>query len=66
MKQLTNKPFPDEFKDSYDKTFSDEPPLFTVVGDLSLTLKYRESALCFTKNRIYAFDGEYGGLCPCN
>ncbi len=61
MKQLTNKPFPDEFKDSYDKTFSDEPPLFTVVGDLSLTLKYRESALCFTKNRIYAFDGEYGG-----
>ena len=60
MKQLTNKPFPSEFKDSYDGIFADEQPLFIVVGDLSLSLKYHDSALCFTKERIYAFDTDYG------
>lgn len=60
MKQLINKPFPAEFNSAYKEIFADEPPLFTVVGDLSLDLKYHESVLCFTKNRIYAFEAEYG------
>lgn len=62
MKQLINKTFPKKFKPAYDKLFADEPPLFTIVGDLKLNLGYGESVLCFTKSGIYAFDDEYGDL----
>ena len=60
MQTLTNKPFPDEFRQSYDKLFSQTAPLFTVVGDLSLKLSYKTNALCFTKERVYAFNTENG------
>lgn len=59
MKELINGKFPKCFQAEYDRLFSDEKPLFTVVGDLALKGKYSESAVCVFKDRIYAFDKSF-------
>ena len=56
MKIFSNKPFPERFQKQYDGVFRGEAPLFMVIGDLSLTQTYGESALCFTHEAVYAFD----------
>ena len=56
MKIDTNKPFPERFQTQYDALFKDDPPLFMVIGDLTLDKRYGESALCFTPDAVYAFD----------
>lgn len=60
MKPLSNNPLPEEFKESYEKLFSQTPPLFSVVGDLSLKKQYQESLICFTQDRLYSFNSENG------
>lgn len=56
MKILTNKAFPQKYQKQYDELFQDEKPLFIITGDMTFDRKYGESALCFTKTRIIAFD----------
>lgn len=58
---LCNKHFPDSFKDGFEKLFSENPPLFCVVGDLDLRSKYGESLLCFTEKGVWAFNSNTGG-----
>lgn len=56
MKDITNKPVPQQFAEQYEKLKNNEEVLFTVVGDLDLKAKYAESMLVFTKNGLFAFD----------
>lgn len=59
MKTLANKPFPEKYRSLYDSFFADEQPLFIITGDLTFRRTYGESALCFTKTDIYAFDDSF-------
>ena len=59
MKELISGIFPKCFQTEYDRLFSEEKPLFTVVGDLALKGKYSESAVCVFADRIYAFDKSF-------
>lgn len=61
MKILTNKPFPEKFQDKYDEIFRDEKPVFMIAGDMTFEKTYGDSALCFTKTAIYAFDESFDG-----
>lgn len=62
MKILANKPFPEKFQQKYNEIFKDEEPMFIITGDLTKNRTYGESALCFTKAKVLAFDDsfEYG------
>ncbi|MCQ2462840.1 MAG: ABC transporter ATP-binding protein/permease [Clostridia bacterium] len=62
MRELINGPFPQCYSEVYNRIFTNEKPLFTVVGDLNLNSKYSESAICVTKDRVYAFDKGFEGL----
>ena len=55
MKEITNKPIPEIYKNLYDEKIKGES-LFVIVGDLKLKGKYGESMLVFTKDKLYAFD----------
>lgn len=59
MKILTNKAFPEKYQKQYDEIFKDEKPLFIITGDMTFDRKYGESALCFTKTRVVAFDESF-------
>lgn len=59
MRELINGNFPECFKADYEKLFSKEKPLFSVVGDLALKGKYSESAVCVFQDKIYAFDKKF-------
>ncbi len=59
MKICSNRPIPEKFSEKYNELFDSEPPLFIVVGDLTLKGTYGESALCFTAESVYAFDSSY-------
>lgn len=59
MKVCINRPLPEIFSEKYDILFDNEPPLFTVVGDLKLEGTYGDSALCFTADSVFAFDESY-------
>lgn len=63
MKIIENKPLPKKFSDIYEKLFKDEEPLFIITSDLDSEKKYGESALCFTKSAVYAFDDKFEGRC---
>lgn len=56
---LSTKAIPECFSEKYDDLFKDEPPLFNVVGDLTMKRKYGESMLSFGKNGVWAFDNDY-------
>lgn len=59
VKICSNRPIPEKFSEKYNELFDSEPPLFIVVGDLTLKGTYGESALCFTAESVYAFDSSY-------
>lgn len=59
MSALSTKAIPECFTAKYNELFSDNEPLFNVVGDLSLKRKYGESMLSFGKEGVWAFDNEY-------
>lgn len=59
---LCNRRFPDNFREEYSRAFKNAPPLFCVVGDLTLKSRYGESVLCFTEKEIWAFDKGFRGL----
>lgn len=59
MKSISNKAFPQKFQSCFDSLFENELPLFSVIGDLTLDRRYGDSALCFTKTAVYAFDESY-------
>ncbi len=61
VKILANKPFPEKYRKYYDEVFKDEKPLFIITGDLAFDRTYGESALCFTKTHVYAFDETFEG-----
>ena len=61
MKIPANKPFPEKYRALYDECFRDEKPLFIITGDLTFNRTYGESALCFTKTAVYAFDESFDG-----
>ena len=61
MSELINGKFPEKFRKEYEQIFKNEKPLFIVVGDLAIKGGYSESAVCVTKDRIYAFDGNFHG-----
>ena len=61
MKILSNKPFPEKYRKEYDEIFKDEKPLFIITGDLTFERRYGESAICFTKDSVYAFDESFPG-----
>lgn len=63
MKILANKPFPEKFRQKYDEIFKDESPLFIITGDLTFEKTYGDSALCFTKTTVWAFDDSFEGGC---
>ena len=56
MNTLFNRPVPDSLKKAFNAEFSEQEPLFCVVGDLNLQAKYGDSLLAFTKTHIIAFD----------
>lgn len=59
MKILANKPFPEKFQQKYNEIFKDEEPMFIITGDLTKNRTYGESALCFTKTKVLAFDDSF-------
>ncbi len=61
MKIPANKPFPRKYQSLYDECFKEEKPLFIITGDLTFKRTYGESALCFTKTAVYAFDESFEG-----
>lgn len=63
MKILSNKAFPDVFQKQYDEFFREEKPVFIITGDMTFEKKYGESALCFTKTHVYAFDKSFTDGC---
>lgn len=56
---LSSKPVPRCFSEAYEKLFSENKPLFNVVGDLTLEQKYGSSMLSFCKDGVWAFDNSY-------
>ncbi len=63
MKILANKPFPEKYRKKYDEVFRFEQPLFIITGDLTFRKTYGESALCFTKTDVWAFDDSFEDGC---
>lgn len=64
MKDIANKPVPQQFAEQFEKLKKEEAVLFTVVGDLDLKAKYGQSMLVFTKRGLFAFDRCHkGGVC---
>lgn len=59
MNLISNKPFPEKFQIIYDSLFASEKPLFTVVGDIAISGKYGDSAICFFKNKLVVFDSSF-------
>lgn len=59
MKILANKPFPEKYRKLYDEVFKEESPVFIITGDLTFDKTYGESALCFTKTDVVAFDESF-------
>ncbi len=57
---LTNVPIPRKISDSVSELFSGgDSPLFAVVGDLSLSGRYGDSALFVFRDRLVAVDESY-------
>ena len=40
MNIISNKPFPEKFQIIYDSLFAFEKPLFTVVGDIAISVLF--------------------------
>ena len=56
---LKNKEIPGNVQDIIDKMHEEnEAVLFVIVGDLSLSGRYAETALIFTKDSVVSYDGE--------